>query len=73
MNPYSNSLFHFDSTVNTHPRFNGLVKAIREHRGEKVEIRVPKFADKKTNMTQATQREPFPGEIYMDAMAFGMG
>jgi len=24
-------------------------------------------------MTEATESEPFPGEIYMDAMHFGMG
>lgn len=31
------------------------------------------FQDKKTNMTVATDDEPFPGEIYMDSMHFGMG
>ena len=73
MNYYSKSLFTFDTTINVHPRFPGLVKSIREHRGEKVEIRVPLFTDENTNMTQPTKKEPFPGEIYMDAMAFGMG
>ena len=73
MNEFSKGLFTFDSTINPHPRFSGLVKSIRQHRGEKVEIRVPIFKDEKTNLTQPTQREPFPGEIYMDAMAFGMG
>jgi hypothetical protein len=34
---------------------------------------VPIFKDKNTNMTEATESEPFPGEIYMDAMHFGMG
>jgi len=28
---------------------------------------------KKTNMTEPTEAEPYPGEIYMDAMHFGMG
>ena len=72
MNEFSRSLFTFDSTINTHPRFSGLVKSIRQHRGEKVEIRVPIYKDEKTSY-EPTQREPFPGEIYMDAMAFGMG
>jgi len=34
---------------------------------------VPIFKDKNTNMTEATESEPFPGEIYMDAMHLGMG
>ena len=73
LNPASESSFVLDSMINPHPRFAGLVKSIREHRGEKVDIRVPLFKDKYTNMTEATKDEPYPGEIYMDAMAFGMG
>ena len=73
LNAASQSRFVLDSTINTHPRFSNLVQSIRERRGEKVEIRVPLFKDERTNMTEATEDEPFPGEIYMDAMAFGMG
>ena len=51
MNEFSKGLFTFDSTINPHPRFSGLVKSIRQHRGEKVEIRVPIFKDEKTNLT----------------------
>ena len=34
---------------------------------------MPIYKDEKTNMTEATEDEPFPGFIYMDAMHFGMG
>ena len=50
-----------------------MVKSIRERRGEKVNIQVPLFKDVHTNMTDATPDEPYPGMIYMDSMAFGMG
>ena len=73
INPASTSKFVIDKTINPHPRFAGLVKSIREKRGEKVEIRVPLYKDEFTNMTEPTENEPFPGEIYMDAMHFGMG
>jgi len=73
INPYSNSKFTIDKTINPHPRFSGLVKSIREHRGEKVNIKVPLFEDKNTNMNEMTEEEPYPGQIYMDSMAFGMG
>lgn len=33
-------------------------------------IRIPLFKDKNTNLTQATEDEPFPGDIYMDAVNF---
>jgi hypothetical protein len=49
------------------------MKSIRERRGEKVKILIPVYPDKNTNMTLATDDEPFPGYIYMDAMHFGMG
>jgi len=62
-----------DSTVNPHPRFGGLVKSIRERRGEKVNITVPLYQDKETDMNAVSKQEPYPGQIYMDAMAFGMG
>jgi glutamate--cysteine ligase catalytic subunit len=51
INPSSKSKFVIDSTINPHPRFAGLVKSIREKRGEKVEIRVPIYQDEFTNMT----------------------
>ena len=62
-----------DKTCNPHPRFGGLTKSIRERRGKKVDIRVPIYKDTNTNLTEATEDEPYPGEIYMDAMHFGMG
>jgi len=37
-----------------------------------VSIKVPLFIDKNTK-TDVTEFDPFPGFIYMDAMAFGMG
>ena len=73
VNVYSKSQFVFDDTMNSHPRFGGLLKAIRGRRGEKVKILAPLFKDKNTNMTEATKEEPIPGQIYMDAMHFGMG
>ena len=58
----------------THPRFLGLAQSIYERRGkQKVEIKVPIYQDENTNLTEATEREPFPGNIYMDSMHFGMG
>ena len=73
LNKHSKSQFALDATINTHPRFAGLVQSIRERRGKKVDIRVPIFKDEKTNVTVPTAEEPYPGEIYMDAMHFGMG
>ena len=73
INESSKSRFVIDKTINPHPRFSGLVKSIRERRGSKVDIKVPIFQDEKTNMTEATDDEPYPGQIYMDAMHFGMG
>lgn len=35
-NEYSRSKFVIDSTENPHPRFSGLMRSIRERRGEKV-------------------------------------
>lgn len=49
------------------------MKSIRERRGEKVKILVPVYRDAMTNMTEVTKEEPYPGQIYMDAMSFGMG
>ena len=73
VNEFSKSAFTVDNVINPHPRFAGLVKSIREHRGEKVCIKVPLFEDKHTEMNEQTEQEPFAGQIYMDAMAFGMG
>jgi len=53
-----------DSTENPHPRFRGLMKSIRERRGEKVKILIPIYPDTNTNMTEPTEDEPYPGSIY---------
>lgn len=55
-----------------HPRFLGLAQSIRERRKEKVNIQIPLYIDKNTNL-EASEYEPYPGMIYMDAMHFGMG
>uniref|UniRef100_A0A7S4B8C5 Glutamate--cysteine ligase n=1 Tax=Chrysotila carterae TaxID=13221 RepID=A0A7S4B8C5_CHRCT len=75
------SLFIPDACINPHPRFGTLVQNIRQRRGSKVDIRVPRFKDK--NTPQGTPAGcPAPStleealkmdEVYMDAMAFGMG
>lgn len=44
-NKFSRSEFAIDGTENPHPRFPGLMKSIRERRGEKVKILVPIFKD----------------------------
>ena len=44
-NKFSCSEFAIDGTENPHPRFSGLMKSIRERRGEKVKILVPLFND----------------------------
>jgi len=49
------------------------MKNIRARREGKVNIQVPIFKDTFTNLTEATIEEPYPGQIYMDAMTFGMG
>lgn len=72
-NKYSQSIFTFDKAINQHPRFPTLSKMVRERRGEKVCITVPLFMDTKTPPPTATKEEPYPGQIYMDSMAFGMG
>lgn len=72
-NEFSCSQFVFDKTCNPHPRFRYLVRSIRERRGEKVNIQIPLYQDKNTDMTSISKEEPYPGQIYMDAMHFGMG
>ena len=42
-NEFSKSDFVIDGTENPHPRFPGLMKSIRERRGEKVKILVPLY------------------------------
>jgi len=34
---------------------------------------IPLYPDANTNMSVPTSDEPYPGQIYMDAMGFGMG
>jgi len=60
-NTYSASDFVLDTTFNEHPRFGGLVKSIRERRGEKVTILAPIFEDEKTDMTTSNELNPIPG------------
>ena len=49
-----------------------MAENIKMRRGEKVKILAPLFKDKNTKF-DVTVQEPFPGQIYMDSMAFGMG
>uniref|UniRef100_A0A1E1XK40 Glutamate--cysteine ligase n=1 Tax=Amblyomma sculptum TaxID=1581419 RepID=A0A1E1XK40_AMBSC len=79
------SLFFPDeATFAGHPRFNTLVRNIRERRGKKVVINVPIFKDKNTpspfveDFTKLgddgeAARAALPDHVYMDAMGFGMG
>ena len=78
--PTAQSLFVPDALINPHPRFPALTANIRERRGAKVDIRVPRFRD--TNTPHGVVGAPPPAtveealkmdEVYMDAMAFGMG
>jgi len=71
-NPYSKSQFLHDEIINQHPRFAGLTRNIRLRRGEKVCIKTPIYQDVNTSLNPTTE-EPYPGNIYMDAMGFGMG
>lgn len=52
-NQFSRSEFVIDGTENPHPRFSGLMKSIRERRGEKVKILVPIYKDVNT-VTEAS-------------------
>lgn len=71
-NPCTKSLFVPEFTASPHPRFLGLAQSIRERREEKVKILSPIYKDVNTSY-QVTEDEPYPGQIYMDAMHFGMG
>jgi glutamate--cysteine ligase catalytic subunit len=46
--PIAESLFVPDAIINPHPRFGALTQNIRTRRGEKVDIRMPRFRDTKT-------------------------
>ncbi len=72
LNVRTESLFIPEQTASPHPRFLGLAESIKQRRREKVQILSPIYQDKNTVM-EATEDEPFPGYIYMDAMHFGMG
>lgn len=72
-NNHTHQCFIPEKTASPHPRFLGLAQSIYERREKKVDIRVPIYQDEHTNLTQPTKREPYPGQIYMDAMHFGMG
>ena len=71
-NLYSQSLFSLDKAIHPHPRFRTLTQNIRKRRGEKVSIRIPLYLDQNTDLTPS-EIEPFPSQIYMDSMQFGMG
>ena len=81
VSPVSQSLFFPDSCINPHPRFGTLVGNIRRRRGRKVEIKMPVLKDEHTGtlpeytVSSANLVDPpvKTGEIYMDAMGFGMG
>lgn len=72
-NNLSKSNYLSDKIINRHPRFGNLTRNIRLRRGEKVDVKIPIFKDKNTNLTQPTKDEPYPGYIDMDCMGFGMG
>ena len=72
-NNLSKSNYLIDKIINRHPRFGNLTRNIRIRRGEKVDVKVPIYKDINTNLTIATEDEPYPGYINMDAMGFGMG
>ena len=77
----SESFFVPDACINPHPRFAALVRNIRSRRGTKVDIRLPRFRDAHTPEgtpagcpPPSTLEEALAmDEVYMDAMAFGMG
>ena len=72
-NNLSKSNYLSDKIINRHPRFGNLTRNIRLRRGEKVEIKIPIYKDKNTNLDTKNEEEPYPGYINMDAMGFGMG
>lgn len=71
-NEFSRSRFVDDEIINAHPRFPTLTRNLRLRRGSPMSIKIPIFKDVNTSL-EATDDEPFPGFIFMDATAFGMG
>jgi len=80
--PVTESLFIPDGVINPHPRFAALTGNIRRRRGNPVDIRMPRFHDTNTPTFKHPVGCPQPkfvddalgmDEVYMDAMAFGMG
>ncbi len=69
----SDSEYVSDDIISTHPRFTTLTANIRARREEKVDIRVPLFADVATPEFRDHKGGRFPPHVHMDAMAFGMG
>ena len=51
----------------------GLTDSFRERWNGKGCIQVPRYQDVNTDHGQVTEREPFPGQIYMDSIYFGAG
>ena len=79
--PIAQSFFVPDSVINPHPRFGALTRNIRSRRGAKVDIRIPRYHDTRTPVgtpvgappPTSLQEAMAMDEVYMDAMAFGMG
>ena len=72
-NSFTESNYVSDAIINTHPRYGNLAMNIRKRRGKKVNAKIPIYKDIKTNLTEVTEDEPYPGFIHMDAMTFGTG
>ena len=72
-NPNIQSKYVPEFAANPHPRMLGVAKSIYERRARKVNITLPLFHDKKTNMEEVNEDQPYPGRVWMDAMHFGMG
>ena len=68
--PIAASQFIPDDIINPHPRFGALTRNIRTRRGSNVDIRMPLYIDE---LTEEAKNDASEQEIYMDAMAFGMG
>jgi len=62
-NKHSRSQYVHDEIFMGHPRFTTLARNIRQRRESTVDIRIPRHP----------APGEAPGEIHMDAMAFGMG
>ena len=80
--PIAASLFIPDEAINPHPRFGALTRNIRRRRSSNVDIRMPRYVDTATPPARFPAGCPPPqsaadadgmDEVYMDAMAFGMG